>query len=78
MEDSNASTAAMPMLQRAALAAITNYQGLKAAARLLKIDPGSLSRVARGKRLDVPEHVAKKLGVKRIVTFEALPGKVFP
>jgi hypothetical protein len=68
----------MEVLQKAALAAIVRCGGVKPTARALKLSPGTVSRVANGKRLDVPDHVAKKLGVRRLVVFEPLPGRSFP
>jgi hypothetical protein len=48
------------------------HGGLNAAARVLKVDPGYLSRLASGEK-DAPSNkLLRKLGLRRVVWFERL------
>lgn len=47
------------------------HGSMRAAARVLKIDHGYLSRLKDGKKLNPSDAVLKKLGLRRVVQFTA-------
>lgn len=56
---------------RARIQALAKQHGsLRAAARVLEIDAGYLSRLQDGAKTEPSEAVLKKLGLRRIVTYE--------
>lgn len=48
------------------------HEGLNAAARVLKVDPGYLSRLASGEKNTPSDKLLRKMGLRRVVWFERL------
>lgn len=64
----------MNMLQKRIADLVLKHDGLNAAARVLKVDAGYLSRLASGEK-DMPgDDLLRKLKLRRIVTYERTDG----
>ena len=49
---------------------IARHGSLRAAGRVLQIDPAYLSRLRSGEKNDPSDEVVRKLGLRRVVTYE--------
>lgn len=45
------------------------HGSLRAAARVMKIDPGYLSRLSSGEKKEPSQSVLRRLGLRRVVTY---------
>lgn len=60
----------MNMLQKRIADLVLQHDGLNAAARVLKVDPGYLSRLASGEKDSPSGRLLRKLGLRRVVWYE--------
>lgn len=59
-------------LQAAVQQAIDRHGGVRVAARALRIDHAYLYRLRSGEKSDPSDAVLRKLGLRRVVTYEAI------
>ena len=59
-------------LQARIVELMIQHGSLRAAARAVRIDPGYLSRLSNGSKREPSSAVLKKLGVRRIVTYQPI------
>lgn len=52
---------------------IQEHGGLRPAARALQVDPGYLSRLLDGKRTEPSAALLKRMGLRRVVSYERIP-----
>lgn len=67
--------AAMSLLQQRISELASQHGSLRAAARVLQVDAGYLSRLQSGEKNDPGEELLRKLRLRRVVTFEATEPK---
>lgn len=60
----------MNLLQRRIDELIEKHGGLVAAARVLQVDAGYLSRLRSGEKKDPGYAVLRRMGLRRVVTYE--------
>lgn len=58
------------MLTERILQLIEQHGSLRAAARVIDVDPGYLSRLARGEKVQPSADILRRMGIKRVVTYE--------
>ncbi len=58
------------MLQERIQELIEQHGSLRAAARVLEVDPGYLSRLASGEKDDPGETLLRRMGLRRVVSYE--------
>lgn len=49
---------------------IAQHGSLRAAARVIQIDPGYLSRLASGEKRDPGERTLRRMGLRKVTTYE--------
>jgi hypothetical protein len=64
----------MNMLQKRIADLVLKHDGLNAAARVLKVDAGYLSRLASGEKDNPGDDLLRKLKLRRVVTYERTDG----
>lgn len=62
----------MTPLQTRAKDFIARHGSVRAAARILDVDVGYLHRLSTGERVQPSDETLKKLGLRRVVTFEPI------
>ena len=60
------------LIRRHAKLSIKTFGGVRAAARVLEIDPSYLSRLARGEKDNPSNNLCRKLGLRRVTYIEEL------
>lgn len=51
---------------------VERHGSLRAAARVLSCDPGYLSRLSSGDKDDPGAHLLRRMGLRRVVTYELI------